>query len=1797
MTLRVNYLSISIFSRNIVRVYGLLLGADTFLISFFVGSFMNHAGYALWLLCACFLTELTAFPILVFGQTLPASQRLRLLQPNGAERLQSGSQYTIKWTGIDSARVVRLEYSTNNGASWKLITDKAVGGEYLWKPVPNEPSDSCLIIATGLAADSTESVGKSLVQFQVPRSSNNYTIGGYWGNESVGFSPDGTKILVTTFSQPLVNYSWRQFNLDVRDGKTGAVLYTLPPYIIDSVQFTRTSYWGYGYGWGSGWGGGGQGRWSPDGSLLLAQIADTVLGVYNAQTGALVRRIAVPTQGSATRCISMQWAAKGQEILATVQHRFFNPTSTNGYLDTVKTMMMRFNTNTGALSNTPFRISVGISTNAGCSGWWGYGVGAISNDGEKRYTYSNDSLLCVSGTPVIRSTRDNSLITTLPSLSGTYWNSWGWGGNNSLWSPNDSLIVQFANTSNDYSVYVINTQNGSIVQRFNNFSSNGYYGYYGGVQWSSDSRKILLRSEYGYGTIFTDRTPASLIADVQTGTVQAILRNMQNYGWGWGYGYGGWGGYGYGNTNASGSSTVTWSPDGRFVAGFLWQLRSKANSWDNLLNTVGIWDSQTGCLLQTFRLPFPDGLTDAQKRMFFNTPLQWSADGKRLLLFSPTQLSNRAQMGSRFVNGQIQMDSTFATTAYDGTALIASVNIDQIPCQEDKSDSVWTILPRGALRVANVNFPDVQCGTPPSSMTFPVANTTLRAITTAVPTITGANAADFSLVSIDGKTFDAATTLTFTTSNYQKQLEVRFTPSGFGDRVAQMTFTDTTGTELETITLTGRKDTLAVSPTDLRLSFSRVLQNSITSASVSFRNLSTLPLYWDGQMFSQTPPLQSGGQTGGQQFQSAAGSFRVDSIAPAMIAPGDSGRVYVTFLRTDKEGVSSDSSTVLRCGATTSQLLVTAEIVPNRPRMEVDSVLSFGHLICETSSGATLRVRNTGGKLLRIFNVGIVSDVFQTTAPRRGIEIQPFESFDIPLTFTPSVGGQTESAIVLNSDDLREPQRSIVLRGQKTLFQYEWSPALLDFGNVSFGMSRTKTVTLQNNSTEPYRWNTLPQALTEDFVVERVEPNPIPKGTSATVTVRFLGRREMVPVTAKLSLTMNDACKTTTLLNLAARVLEPQPHIVIADTVRLPALSCGTETRTPITISNSGDADLLINAFSIEGLHILDFPNDSVRLGATTLKPMGTTTLDFLFQPRDTGLRTATLLIKTNDTATARNGDIRVVLVGRKDSVGFVLNRQPRNLTTVDENTPLYDTLVVRNTGTVPLSWSNAQNPQEILPFRIDTTFRIERIEPLITQRNDSSRVIVRFIGGTAGLSALGRRFTLQGSSTLAPSCSRTSELALTGEVKKEPRLATIPDVSARLLCENTTTLTLRLANTGTDDVLIQPIDFLENPNAVFSSASQPSRIAARTGRDSIVITARTAQTGLFTAQVRIRSNAANMPDDTVQVTVRKDSSGLQAIPTNLDFAALAENVSAQSMITLVNTGTIEQRFVLPVRAGAFVLDSLGANPLPANVSAQARVRFAGSAGGVVRDTVRLADSCGRVLAVPLQARVVAGVASLPDSVAIQMGVKEEIPLYLRERRGVEAGMEVRFSVTLDNASLLDIVAPASESSVFSRRKDTISQTLTFRTTIPAGAETEPMVRLRLYSLLGNATSTTIQLKDVRIGGVAVRTNGVTQYRTLGINYASGSPRLLYAPNVKAFAVSPNPVGEELTLRAEVVKTSPLTVELTDILGRKQTLHEGVVNAGETALRLSASHVASGVYVLTVRVGTEQIARLISIIR
>ncbi len=73
------------------------------------------------------------------------AQQLKIVSPNGNENWNVGSMQNIIWDAGGIANV-KLEYTTNNGNTWTLITASTPSnGYYTWNPVPNTPGTNCKI--------------------------------------------------------------------------------------------------------------------------------------------------------------------------------------------------------------------------------------------------------------------------------------------------------------------------------------------------------------------------------------------------------------------------------------------------------------------------------------------------------------------------------------------------------------------------------------------------------------------------------------------------------------------------------------------------------------------------------------------------------------------------------------------------------------------------------------------------------------------------------------------------------------------------------------------------------------------------------------------------------------------------------------------------------------------------------------------------------------------------------------------------------------------------------------------------------------------------------------------------------------------------------------------------------------------------------------------------------------------------------------------------------------------------------------------------------------------------------------------------------------------------------------------------------------------------------------------------------------------------------------------------------------------------------------------------------------------
>ncbi|MFA7627535.1 MAG: choice-of-anchor D domain-containing protein, partial [Candidatus Kapaibacterium sp.] len=154
-----------------------------------------------------------------FPGKAPTLPSLRLTHPNGGEVFVAGSDTVITWTGLALSDTVMLEYSTNRGIDWNVITKSATNLVYNWKNIPKTPSIECLVRATQINNagfdDHIFTGGRQLVEKGTrilrDNTGNLIIIGSFTGTTTIGnrsiISRGGYDIFVAKFG-PVGNTHW-----------------------------------------------------------------------------------------------------------------------------------------------------------------------------------------------------------------------------------------------------------------------------------------------------------------------------------------------------------------------------------------------------------------------------------------------------------------------------------------------------------------------------------------------------------------------------------------------------------------------------------------------------------------------------------------------------------------------------------------------------------------------------------------------------------------------------------------------------------------------------------------------------------------------------------------------------------------------------------------------------------------------------------------------------------------------------------------------------------------------------------------------------------------------------------------------------------------------------------------------------------------------------------------------------------------------------------------------------------------------------------------------------------------------------------------------------------------------------------------------------------------------------------------------------------------------------------------------------------------------------------------------------
>lgn len=445
---------------------------------------------------------------------------LKVIKPNGGEKYIAGSDSLIIWEGIAETDTVQLEYSIDNGSTWKLITNKASGLKYIWKNKPKIVSNQCKIRV------------KQLNGAQKPGSVQ-YDFCGLTSVKSVSWSPDGKKIATggdklviwdavtgvtrhIMYSKNISEVSWSpdgkkiaitdDVNAEIWDPENGQMLLTLKKH--DRKVFAL--------------------RWNFDGTKIATASEDKTIIIWDAQTGLPVTSL----RHDADYLLAFDWSPDGSKIVSGGSNK---KAYVWNAITGEKNLTLEGSVSSASWSPDGKRIA----TSGDITIFWDAQTGVKQNTipessssfAKIQWSPDNKKLLTVSNNndAVIW---DAALGTVIHRLKGHTSSLRGM-----KWSSDGKKVVT---VSNDSSAIVWDATNGTRISTLRGHLLSVY-----SVSWSPDARRVVTGSE----------DASAIVWDAASGSKIFSFRGH------------------YGS-----ATLVNWNPDNSKVASV--DFSSKINIWD-----------------------------------------------------------------------------------------------------------------------------------------------------------------------------------------------------------------------------------------------------------------------------------------------------------------------------------------------------------------------------------------------------------------------------------------------------------------------------------------------------------------------------------------------------------------------------------------------------------------------------------------------------------------------------------------------------------------------------------------------------------------------------------------------------------------------------------------------------------------------------------------------------------------------------------------------------------------------------------------------------------------------------------------------------------------------------------------------------------------------------------------------------------------------------------------------------------------------------------------------------------------
>jgi WD40 repeat protein len=779
--------------------------------------------------------------------------------------------------------------------------------------------------------------------------------------------------------------------------------------------------------------------------------------------------------------------------------------------------------------------------------------------------------------------------------------------------------------------------------------------------------------------------------------------------------------------------------------------------------------------------------------------------------------------------------------------------------QEDVSDSLWSIVrPEGFAN--NVNMGSVVEGSfRDSTVVAFVTNTSSVPLTITSVRLLGADASapggvnpPLEYISLPAFVIPP---------NSSQALEFRFRPNRTGSFTAQIQLTTSRNTVLQTQqgmlpVITGNGLPRIVDVIADSIDFGKVELGALkdTNRVPVLRNIGTTV----AEIYQVILPGSLGPDRDQFSYQGTINAGNVLTLRPgdtlfsgARFAPVRLGRttsrigfrvnnmpemLHVLLIA---EGVENRSPQTLAS-------ITTATTISQPPVPTQHPLLSLTLQGCDTrSTTARIALANQSTNTLRFLEgtriEGDTRGVFRLLPPAGdSIAAGRAEWFGVAFAGQSTIGVTTATLVLrTNARDFPELHIPIVARRDSMGFRFE--PTTLAFPAQFVGESTTATLLLRNTGQNVLDFTNppFPRRFGQSglFQITNIQPLVLASGATAQVTVRFVGNPTPGQFADNETVSYEN-CATAPLTLTATTRLFPRAGVLAATArsaqgvqMRLVCQNAGNDS---VQFVNTGELPLTITRVQVQELSAGDaqhFDLSTVRaVQNRVLQPAATTrdtlTLPVLYRPTATGLRRIEYRVEwTTSANTAVNPVLQVFslpITAQQDLASFRLLRRPTGataqsapldvlpFTSPQPNLALFDTVLVENTGTLPLDWQSAGISQT-LPLRLHG-FAVVSLLPTITPPNGRSQVVVRFDGGTFG-QTFQDTLRLQYALPLVRDCAPQATVVLIGRVGERPR-ATLALDSAEHRPGETVEFRLRLFNRAFAGARADSVTFTLSYNA-----------------------------------------------------------------------------------------------------------------------------------------------------------------------------------------------------------------------------------------------------------------------------------------------------------------------------------------------------------------------------------------------